>query len=346
MLEFVGVGDLHLGKLDKIIPGAGNEIIVAEARKPCNYALKNGITHVIFYGDIGDKARLSYDDHLALISIIFDPRYASLMFWIILGNHDFDEQGRNSLQILEFVIKALKIQNVKIITKPLEEKIEGVRVNFLPYPSRETRAKHVNICHFDAVGAKRDNGRIIKKGEGVETDHFCCVGHLHTPHQVEHMYFSGTLYQTNFGETLPKAFHHVKVKSNMDHRVKYVPNDPAVKLYNQEIYSRKDFTKLSNNKNHLYKLFIHDGVKVKPEDLAEYPNVIKINRFKDDKDLKVQLEEEWKVVDMEGTVFQPEEDLRKFLTTKRVEEDVAKRVLKLNKKILKDFFTGADNEFQ
>lgn len=345
MLEFVGIGDLHLGKLERIIPGIGNEVVVNETKKCLDYALSNGITNVFFYGDIGDKTRLSYKDHLALLSLLLDPKYAGLKFWIILGNHDFDEHGVNSLQIIRYMVKMLKLKNIRIFVKGEDEKIDGVNVRFMPYPLVETSKKAVNIGHFDAVGAKRDNGRTIKNGEGVDTDHFCCVGHLHTPHTVKNMFFSGTLYQTNFGETLPKMFHHVKVLPSLKRKVKYVRNEPAVKLFNLEIYSRKDLNKITKNKNDLYKLFVQDGVKINPDDLSRHKNVIKINRFKDDSDLKVQLEEEWKAVDMEGTVFQPKKDLLSFLKKRNVDKEIVSRTLAINKRILSEFFKGEEGGF-
>lgn len=352
MFEFVGVGDLHLGKLERVIPGAGNALVEAEFRKACDYAVRKTIKHVVLYGDIGDKARLSYSDHITLIRVMFDPKYKHLKFWLYLGNHDFDEDGRNSFELFQELLKFLRLleqdigKRIKIITKPLDTEIDGVKVRFLPYPNRQTSSKRLNFCHFDAVGGKRDNGKLIKAGEGVDTDDFCCIGHLHTPHRVRNMFFSGTLYQTNFGESLPKFFHHVRVDENLKRRVKYIRNRPGFTLNNLQIYTRKDLNKISESESDIYKLFVHDGVDIKPDDLKKYPNVIKINRFKDEKDLKVQLEEEWKAVDDIGTVFQPREDVKFFLTTKNVQKSLKRRVLQINDSILKEFFKGHEHEFR
>jgi hypothetical protein len=336
MLEGVGIGDLHFDKLERTLPGIGNKAIVKELRKPLNYALKNGIEHAFYYGDIGEYARFSYEALILFMDVLLDPKYEGLYQWIYLGNHDFDEEGRNSLEVLVSLLSLLKRRGIKnrirVFTQPEDLEIDDVPVRILPYPHTNTSGKRLNFGHFEVSGAIRDNGRRIK--EGVETEHLCLIGHLHTCHKVANSYFSGTLYQTNFGEKLPKSFHHFKVKGDLKHKIINVPNDPEYKLFNLEIYSRKDLEKISDSEKDLYKLFVQDGVKINPDDLTKYKNVIKLNKFKDEKDLKVQLEEEWKIENV-GTVFQPQEDLKELLVTKNVREDLKQRTLKLHKKMLR-----------
>jgi hypothetical protein len=62
---------------------------------------------------------------------------------------------------------------------------------------------------------------------------------------------------------------------------------------------------------------VQDAVDVDPKFLNEHPNVKKINRFKTEDDLKVQLDEEWKIGEEVGKVFQPKEDLIKSWTQKK-----------------------------
>lgn len=337
MFEFVGIGDTHFDKLDKVLPGMGNKLIANEVKKPLNYALKHGIQHVVFYGDICERARMSYDAHIWFGEAILNPKYEDLIFWIILGNHDFDEHGRHSLELLEFFSRYMKRQ-LKVITRSCEVGIEKVPVNFMPYPDTETSKKHLNIGHFEVNGAIRDNGKVIKDG-AHHSKHLSAIGHLHTPHKVGRAYFSGTLYQTNFGEHLPKSFHHIKCLPDLRHKVVDVPNDPAFKLYNLKVFARSDLSKISKDKLHLYKLFVQDGVRLNPEDLSKYENVIRINRFKDEKDLKAQLEDEWKITEEISTVFQPEEDVKHFLQTKKIKVELQDRVLKLHNRAIKKFLS-------
>ena len=336
MLEFVGIGDVHGDKLEKILPGVGNKWICREVRKPLNYALKKGIKHAFFYGDIGEYARWSYEFQMEFKNVLLDPKYKDLNQWLILGNHDWDEKGRHSLEVLVndlslFKAHGLKLK-IKVLTDLTDVEIDGVPVRFLPYPHTKTTGKALNVGHFEVAGSTRDNGRKIK--DGVETNHLCVLGHLHTCHRVGNSFYSGTLYQTNFGEYLPKSFHHVKVKDNLKHKVMNVPNDPEYKLLNVEVHSRKDLDQISDNPKVLHKLFVQDGMTIDPRDLEERPNVVKVNRFKDDKDLKTQLEEEWKIEDV-GNVFQPEEDVERFLSERKVEDKVKTRALKIHRRFLK-----------
>jgi hypothetical protein len=336
-LEIVGIGDLHFDKLDRVLPGIGNNLIAAEVRKPLDYALKHGVQHVFFYGDLADRAHLSYSGHAAFLRSVLHRKYQDLHKWIILGNHDWADTGHHSLLLLEIFAKHLKNRNLHIITNPTESGLDGVPVRFLPYPSEDTSKRCLNVGHFEVSGSIRDNGKKINSG--YDKDHLCLMGHLHTPHKVRRTYFSGTLYQTNFGESLPKSFHHVKVMPDLRHKVVNVPNEPAFKLFNLEVHSRRDLAEISSNKYHLYKLFVQDGVRINPDDLSKYPNVIRINRFKDESDLKVQLDDEWKAVDESPNIFQPEEDLRLFLSSKTVHADLKDRVIKLHDRVVKEFLS-------
>jgi hypothetical protein len=309
-----------------------------------NYAIKNGIEHVIYYGDIGEYPRLSYEAQILFKSVVFDQKYKDLYHWIILGNHDFDEHGRHSLQVLRWDIKNIlsddRRKRFRVFTKMTDMVIEDVPVRFLPFPCKETSKKHLNVGHFEAAGALRDNGRKIKDGV-TTTDHLSVVGHLHTCHRVGKFYYSGTLYQTNFGEALPKSFHHIKVRPNLEHKIINVPNEPEYTLINLEIYRRSDLKKIEDNPKKLYKLFVQDGVRIEPGDLEKYKNAIKLNRFKDDKDLKIQLEAEWKFESV-GTVFQPEEDLISFMKEQRIESDLQKRTLKLHDRMISKSFPNLE----
>ena len=64
MLEFVGIGDMHYDKLNTLFSNA-DELISKELTKPLRYAVDNGIKYAFIYGDLGEKARISYDGNLA-----------------------------------------------------------------------------------------------------------------------------------------------------------------------------------------------------------------------------------------------------------------------------------------
>ena len=341
MLEGVGIGDLHFDKLNKLFPKA-DDLIVAEVRKALDYAVDRDVHNVFFYGDVGDTARMSYEANLAFWDLLFQDDYRGLRFDVILGNHDFDEHGRHSLELLSWVHRHFGGERkLRVHTQPSVITMGGVPVQFLPYPYVKTRADCLNVGHFESSGSIRDNGMRISKG--VSTKHLSLVGHLHTPHSVNRHYFSGTLYQTNFGESLPKKFHHFKVASDLTHKIKMVPNDPDFKLINLEIWGTKDLKKISPNPLHLYKVYVQEGVIMDETSFAPYPNVVKIIFFKTKGELKTLLEEEWRSAESVTSLYQPKADLKAFLTKRQVEAPLRRRVLELHKQIFESNLRKPDN---
>jgi DNA repair exonuclease SbcCD nuclease subunit len=309
MAEAVTVGDLHLDKLEALIPGS-NQLIGKCVRRVLNYALTCGVQVVIFKGDIGDKPKLSQEAQCALIEVIFDPKYADLDMHFILGNHDFAEDGSYSLRWLEVLAKQLK-SNIHVYSKPTEVDIDGVPFLMLPHPYTETEKKMVNVIHFEVAGSTRDNGRAID--EGPKNKHFCLAGHLHTPHRVRNTFYSGTLYQTNFGESMPKFFHHAIIESPSEYEIKRVPFKPPWELNNIIVSSMDDLKEVRKESHILYKLFVKDGADIDINlVLQKYPNVVRHNSFKSKKDLQQQIEEAWEfdasLFDADTTVNVIDED--------------------------------------
>jgi DNA repair exonuclease SbcCD nuclease subunit len=289
-MEVIGIGDAHLGKLDSLIPDA-DALITRSWRKVFKYALERGVQNVIFYGDIGERPRLSVESECAVLDTLLRPEYRELHFHFILGNHDFAENGSHCLQFLEVIAKRLDI-NITVYTKQTVLRLDGVRFNMLPYPYTDTLKDAVNVGHFEVSGSTRDNGRKID--HGPDGKHFTLMGHLHTPHQVRKTFFSGTLYQTNFGESMPKFFHHVTVESPKDYDVQYIPFKPPWELSNLIVSSAEDLKQVRAESHHLYKLFVKDGADIDINQVfTQYPNVVRSNSFKSKKDLTTMIEEAW-----------------------------------------------------
>lgn len=290
MVDVVTIGDLHFDKLDALIPGA-NALTAKCVRRVFKYALANGIQTVVFKGDIGDKPKLSQDAQVALIDVIFDPKYKDLDLHFILGNHDFAEDGSYSLLWLETLAAHLK-SNIHVYSKPTEVDIDGVPFLMLPHPYTDTEKGKVNVIHFEVSGSTRDNGRSID--EGPKNKHFCLAGHLHTPHRVRNTWYSGTLFQTNFGESMPKFFHHVTLDSPTDYEVKRIPFKPPWELNNVIVSSMDDLKDIKHESHILYKLFVKDGADIDINHVMQkYVNVVRHNSFKSKKDLQQQIEEAW-----------------------------------------------------
>lgn len=291
-MELIGIGDLHFDKLDPIIPDA-SELICASVEKVFRYALKKGVRHVVFYGDICERPRMSYHSQVLFYRTLLKAEYSDLVFHVILGNHDFAEDGTHSLQVLETVCESIG-RPIHVYTKATRTILDGVPFNFLPHPYTETSKNAVNVGHFEVAGSLRDNGRKIE--EGHSKNHVTLMGHLHTNHRVRNTHYSGTLYQTNFGEVEGKFFHHVTATgpSPSEVEVNNVKFTSPWRLVNLIVDTPEVLDTMETDHRVLYKLFMKDGVDVDLNSvLTKYPNVVRHNTFKSKKDLEVMVSQAW-----------------------------------------------------
>ncbi len=328
-MEFIGLGDLHLsddqgrGGLTKYIPNA-DQYVMSEVARACQWATKRGIKYVVFYGDICESPRMSYEAMLAFIQCI--QSHPDLKFITILGNHDKqakDSSAGHSLQI----IKAMAIPNLRIIEEPTVLKIQGRRIKFLPWPSTAFDPKVLNIGHIEVSGSKGDSGRVMEAETSSKA--VICMGHLHTCHQVRNTYYSGTLYQTNFGETGPKFFHHCVWNSVNDYEITSVPFDSRYKLFNCVAESQPDIDCLPKDPNHLIKLVIRDGSDVSVPDQA---NIVITKMYKTKSDLVQILTED--LLQGQELVIKTSDFFRDWLKQQQVPIGVKKRAHVLRKEIL------------
>lgn len=325
-MQFIGVGDLHFRKLDNLIPDASYKIAQC-LHRVLGYALNHGVQTVLFYGDVCEFPRLDYKSEVALYSVLLDSRYKDLDLRFILGNHDFEEDGSHSLEVMQVIAKACKV-NFTVYTKAHRVKLEGERFNMLPYPFTDTEAKCINVGHFETKGSLRDNGKVIE--DGVETDHHGVMGHLHTNHKVRNFWYSGTLYQTNFGESEKKFFHHCKVQGGKL-KVNNVPFESPWTLRNIKVSTPEDVQGLEKDSRILYKLFVKNGVDIDIEALmTEYPNIVKSNFFKTKQELQLMVSDGWKLdkdlIEQSVAVIDERAVVRKWLGTKLDEKQVKRGI--------------------
>lgn len=285
-LNGVAIGDLHLDKLANLFgEEQAIDLQIVEIKKPLDWAIEKGLTYAFFLGDICEKEVMSIYAHMAFVNLLaeYDDK---LISHIILGNHDFAETGENSLRLLQLLVKLKFLKNVFIWDKPTAVKLGGVTVNFLPHPFKrvpkklKTSKPSLNIAHIEPAGAIRDNGMRIREGVVFkdQTDVWL-IGHLHTfqePNKRVHL--PGTLYQTNFGESMPKGWmefsYHIKNGVLVDN-TKFIKNTSAFRLINLEIKSVADFKKIKSNPLWLYKLFVKDDVPIPPNLMVDHPNIAK-----------------------------------------------------------------------
>jgi DNA repair exonuclease SbcCD nuclease subunit len=331
MMEMLGIGDLHLtddqgkGGLARYISNP-NEYVMAEVERCIQWGIKKHIDHVIFYGDIFENPRGSYEGQLAFLKTI--KRYPDIMFHTILGNHD--KLGRNSSEghSLE-IIKQTAPKNLSIYLEDTVVNINKRQVKFCPWPSKAFDPKILNIGHIEVKGSRGDSGRIMEGDELSKSNSIVCMGHLHTNHQVRNTYFSGTIYQTNFGESLPKFFHHIIYNSVDDYEINSIPFDPKYKLFNCVAESQDDIDALSKDFNHLIKLVVKDGADVV---IPNNPNIVITKAFKTKSELATILTED--LLQGSELVVKTSDFFKEWIAAQSVPVSLKNRASRLRKEIL------------
>jgi metallophosphoesterase superfamily enzyme len=337
-MEAIGIGDLHLtddngtGGLAKYVEEP-DRMVCDEIRTVLRYAESKNIREIIQYGDVCQNPRMSYDAMLSLYDLLSsNPQFK---FRIITGNHDqygeTPETG-HSLQILQKMVSNL--DHVRIYTKPVTVRYGKSKtpVRFLPYPSEDFDSDALNIFHKEVYGCSNDAGRVHKDDHLSKSKAIVCAGHIHTAHRVRNTYYSGTLYQTNFGEKLPKYFHHIEFNSPRDYEINLIEHDPKYKLHNVVLQTRDDLASIPQSKHDLVKLVIQDGCDVSGQDYAHMPNVVECKNFRNKDELKAVLLED--LTEGKEMKIQTEEFFQSWLEALDCEPKMRERVTSVRARVL------------
>lgn len=334
-IEFVGIGDLHLdGKLLRHLPDL-NSRIIHEVKRVLRYAKRNGIDLAVFYGDICETPEMSTEAARLLLKLIMEHSSMSMIF--LLGNHDRENSETHSMQLFADLVAFEVLPNVKVIEKPTTLfRKSGTPLRLLPWPSLDTDVECLNVIHEEVVGSTWDFGRkstTQKKAKGV-----CVAGHIHTSQTVGKVHYSGTLYQTTFGEKPAKYFHHVKWLEGQPPSVKKIPHVASFSLVNKIIASKDDLKTIEKDPNILYKVFVQDSVTLEADTFADLPNVVKVNSFRTKLELTSLIQEELRIDDeFEVTsLLSVENNLKTWLLSAEVDDDLRRKTYKKFKTLFKD----------
>jgi hypothetical protein len=338
-MELLSVGDLHTtdhtgsGGLAKYIENP-DRFVMGEVQKVLDYGKRKGVLQVVFKGDICDGPRMSYEASLAFMDLIdANPDFE---FYIYLGNHDMygetPELG-HSLQLLQRVYA--KSKRVRIFTRPKTVMIDEVPVRFLPYPHMDFDKRALNFFHKEVYGSKSDSGRINNDKVLSKSRAVAVGGHLHTAHRIRNTDFVGTLYQTNFGEALPKYFAHIEFDSPHEYEIKLVKNNPLYKLHTVVLQDRGDLKYIPTAKTDLVKLVIQDGCDVGTQDYAHLKNIAVLKNFKSKDDLAAVLTEDIK----EGTelIIRTDDFFKSWIESLDEPTEMRQRIKGVRRRILNSF---------
>lgn len=333
-MELLCVGDLHLtasdgtGGLSKYIEDP-DQFVVSEVDKVLAYGRSKGLNKIIFPGDIFDGPRGSYPGMLALSGLFSsNPDFT---FYLMTGNHDLyglTPDTGHSLQILQ----NFKQPNVRYFTRPKSITVDGVDVRFLPYPSTNFDPNALNIFHNEVYGSKGDSGRLATDESLSKSKAVAIGGHLHTAHRIRNTHYCGTLYQTNFGESLPKYFHHIEFNSAQDFNITLVNHEPKYKLHNIVLEHREDLKLIPHSKFDLVKLVIQDGADVGPSDWASLTNIAIIKNYKSKSDLALVLTED--LSECKELIIKTEDFFQTWVRGLDVDVETRKHVCQVRRRVL------------
>lgn len=247
---------------------------VAELRKPFEYAIDHGIRNVFVLGDIGDKHVLSVDAQLALLDLLvaYD---GVLNTYIIHGNHDYSDINTRSLSLFDMLNTYKKFKTVNLFDTE-ELVIDRVLCRFLSYPNKEIGVKSaLNLFHLDVNGAVAGTAKITRGIDAPPT--YSISGHIHEHQVVGKTIYCGSPYQVDFGNKLPKGFLHIRAKSPHELRYKFINSGPRIELRKLSVNSDRDWSRLSRDKHHLYKIVVASHIQIPSTIRTDYPNILDIS---------------------------------------------------------------------
>jgi hypothetical protein len=258
--------------------------------KPYQYAVENGIKHVFIPGDISDVPNLEDYQLIALIAFLMGYE-GHINTWYVLGNHDVHSIQKTSVDVLNVLTTNKALKSVQLFYKPEVRAIDGITVQFLPFPHKklkETKRPPLVFCHIEYPGAIGDNGLPLRCKE-VEIERvpgdFLISGHIHQYQYLakKRLIYNGSLYQKNFGEKRPKGF--IAFEARYQNKVLKVDHEfinarPEFKLETLVISEKDDWLKIRNDKSIRYKVLTEEGVVVPKDVMTKNPSIASINGVK------------------------------------------------------------------
>lgn len=269
MVEFVGIGDLHLSFSPK--QEVHDKFVLKMLKQPFDFARKRGIKDIFLYGDIGEKTWLSRSATRALLRLLREP----FVFHIILGNHDKEAEDSaegHNLMFIADLVAAGKLDNVKLYTEDTLVKFGEAKVNFMPWPSVNFKKNCLNVAHVTVAGTRYKS--VIAK-DGYSGDCLAVIGHEHDCQRVRNCYYSGTLYQTTFGEAKEKFFHHI-IYEDSEFTIRNIPVKPLRVLHTVSSKAELKALRPFLGPNDQVKVSLSAASDLKAEDYADL-NVTRVD---------------------------------------------------------------------
>lgn len=183
-LKLLFVGDPHLGRNPSYLtPGTWRKHVIHMLDAALEHADRQKVDALVILGDVFDHNNPHPQDNADFTDWLFRAKEAGIKVILIPGNHDY---GDAEYTALEPYTKMRDV--VKVFTKPITTKMNGVPVKFFPWSPPDVKHNiggikdklpYLIIHHEEVKGAKMDNGWIAD-GITPRTKDFLVGGHLHT----------------------------------------------------------------------------------------------------------------------------------------------------------------------
>lgn len=216
------VGDLHLGVTSR--KSSVNTAVIRGQHEYIDTMIQewkdNGVTHVVFLGDIFDNERFIATDVLDYALRLFRDKLAEFKVFVIAGNHDMRFTNTSEVCSVSFLGS---LPNVTVFDSRVGvEKFFGREWIFVPWVlpdnmdkvnewlvklARKGSDKRVILGHFDIIGANMGAGNISQLGFDskrlLNAAFLTFSGHYHVGSQIFNdedrgIIYTGTPYHLTF----------------------------------------------------------------------------------------------------------------------------------------------------
>ena len=229
------IGDVHLSKMDHIIPDFLQQQLEAISSILAK-AKGEGVADIVFLGDLFHVPNPPQKTSAAFLELLVKNR--ELRYHFLVGNHDSVASGDHSMEVYG-VLQRAKLLDITVYDRPKAVKIGGRKYWMCPHPFAEAPPVEVDLCfgHFPWSGAKRDNGSVSGTGQNPKGQ--WVLGDFHTHQEGKRFMYAGSLTQLSWGERLPKGFIEVAGK-----KASFVKIKPPYVLREATVSSLKELEAL------------------------------------------------------------------------------------------------------
>lgn len=348
MFEGISTSDWHFEALANHFPQDHIQRQLETIDRIYNYAVEHGIKHVIIPGDITDKYTMA-DTTKELLLQHFRKYEGIIESWYCGGNHDWADNTQTSMDLIKRFCDWDFLKSLHIFLRPKQVEIDGVIVNFLPFPARKS-IKHkkpcLNFCHTEAIGALGDNGRPLRTKKDLKVDErdFTISGHIHLYQYLEakRFLYNGSPYQKTFGEGLPKGFIHFKaeyVKKKLVVKHKFVDSKPGFRFETVMITDQKQWSQLEVNAAIRYRVYVKDSITIPGDIRTRVPNIAQL--YATNKKIDINNVDTIDVSEQQVSDIDPTDGLRSFLKESGIKKHMRDRAMKEIAKIRSELGTAS-----